>query len=241
MSCASADEIGVCAWWESAVGDAAMKAFDRDCESGDRVACLEEGLGYVARQKYELAATHIASSCTKGEELACIYLAHTHTACAHPAEERDAGARAACVPGLVSYFDDHRAESELIDDCEKGYGVGCYFLGIGPWRRKDNKVPVLERGCRYGVMASCRALYDELSGLVPPPSASPTRLLVTQLQMVDICTAQPVDCYDVAAELASVTHLSKKSYSARACNPRNELHLPAKMCVEAPATVRSHP
>lgn len=226
MGCLDENEPSVCPWWETVFDVPTTRRAKKDCEAGDKVACLVSGLGAIGRGARDDAAQALVKSCDANEPLACIYLAYTHLVCSRNALKGSA----VCPERLENYFDDKKSEATLVSGCDAGLGVGCYVLGHILWPREDNKVPWLDRGCRLGMVGACRTLYDELESVIVQPAPAPRRLAMVRIRLMELCDADAVDCYEIADDLAGLTHMPARQYIDRACDPKRTPHMPKTLC-----------
>lgn len=197
-----------------------------DCESGDALGCLVVGLADIGQKKPVDAGDALIRSCEAKEPLACVYLAYTHLVCSRTAMRGSP----TCGERLENYLDDKKAETTLVKGCEEGLGSACYVLGHVLWPREDNKFPSLERGCRFGVVGSCELLYDELRDVTKQPVPQPRRLGWVKIRLMELCDADAVDCYDIARDLAEMTHMPMREFIDRACDPKRVPHMPKALC-----------
>lgn len=229
MSCLSDAEPTICPWWESMLDVPTTRRAKRDCEGGEKLACLVEGLGAIGRGEATEAADALVRSCDEGEALACVYLAYTHLVCSRNAMRGGA----ACTERLENHFDDKKSETVLVRGCDEGLGSACYVLGKILWARTDNEFPWLERGCRFSNVGACSMLYDELRDVTKQPSPSPRRLGWVRIRLMELCDASQVDCFDIARDLSEMTHMPAREFLDRACNPKRAPHMPGARCKEA--------
>jgi hypothetical protein len=231
MSCLSDVEPTVCPFWESELDVATTRKAKHDCEGADRTACLVEGIGAIGRGDLEEAAASLVKSCEAEELLACTYLAYAHLVCSRNAMKGGG----TCNPTLENHYDDKRSEAVLVRACDGGLGSACLVLGKIYWARTDNAMPWLERACRWGMLDGCRAIYDELRDVTKYPAPPERRLAWVRIRLMELCDANAVSCYDIAAELAEMTHMPRSEFTGRACDPKRIPHMPASKCKKEPS------
>lgn len=222
MSCVAAGGPTVCPWHASAFDPGRAAALERRCAASDARACLLDGLAREGRGEHARAAASIARACEAREPLACVYLALAVLACREPTFGP------ACDERYKSALTPAQAEATLTTECQNDVGAACLGLAVLVYPHEDNRFPLLERGCRLGVMGACAAFADELAD--KEVRGRGDRARAVHEIMGQICDERPEDCAEGAFELAGRDPDRVDLFRLRSCDFGKPLHLPAERC-----------